>query len=772
MSHLSTAMFLNAITGHNVKGISFSHELKPVTLFVGNNATGKTARLDAIRLLLKGYLPRLGVQASSTMSLAGADDPALRVLGTTFNGHAAHRIWTRGKGGKIEKDEAPFQFELPDVMIDPASEFFKLSAAKRIDFVFQSVKTSQTLNPDSLIAEIKNLSFDPNTEDTQSAVSELVERLTDSVMTYHQRRSQDSTVTFQVWLDEEVDDLKERLKTEKQNVDRMSKSIAASVQLNTGQSLDLIALDDQQSAITKRIAEIDADLIAHKQKCITNQNSVAKRASIQAKIDALPPVGPEYSAEEIATAEERVKQLTAAIAEETSNARLWTANKESLNRAALERKTALGRILILDSKLCDFRSVCTRLDEATAKIGSHVSTRMLCLASVTSAQASMIDFNARHATMVRDWQDRKAKLEAMIRDESCPFCHSHGAALKDAVTLMLNHEEEAYHVAVLKLTGDMSDLRSDIEAKSVALAAAEDADAKIAAIIKARDVLLKTKSELIGFEAERKLLCEAIARTDSVDAELATVTSKIEAAGIKIAGLNADLSTASEQLKTMKAAGDLARQHSLLVAEMSGIVVEEVPPLPSYLPDLRAKLSDDLATVQQNIKKAAAERQSEILRKRASDELAKAKINVMVLKSTCDLFAEYRAKLVDKVFGPVISLANRVFEPVLGKPLVYRDGLIGYGDFVPSELFSGAEEAVTFAGIALALATQCPLKIMIFDELGRLSQANKGSLIKTVLNLIKAGVIDQFIGVDVDDSPYASWLTYEDTPLFSLITVS
>ena len=96
--------------------------------------------------------------------------------------------------------------------------------------------------------------------------------------------------------------------------------------------------------------------------------------------------------------------------------------------------------------------------------------------------------------------------------------------------------------------------------------------------------------------------------------------------------------------------------------------------------------------------------------------------------------------------------AARFTAGILRSPLVYQDGDLGRfeGDkFISWETFSGTEEALAFAGLSVALAAQAPVKVVLIDELGRLTSANKTKLLDRMLELTRDGVIDAFIGADV-----------------------
>lgn len=116
------------------------------------------------------------------------------------------------------------------------------------------------------------------------------------------------------------------------------------------------------------------------------------------------------------------------------------------------------------------------------------------------------------------------------------------------------------------------------------------------------------------------------------------------------------------------------------------------------------------------------------------------------------------AKMVNGVFQRLLVSANRVADCVLKTPLHYRNGEVGRFDglnrWVSSNVFSGTEQAALYASISYALAKDSGFKIVRVDELGRFSEKNKKKFINRIVELVAAGEIDQFIGVDVAASPY------------------
>lgn len=111
-------------------------------------------------------------------------------------------------------------------------------------------------------------------------------------------------------------------------------------------------------------------------------------------------------------------------------------------------------------------------------------------------------------------------------------------------------------------------------------------------------------------------------------------------------------------------------------------------------------------------------------------------------------------KFMAAAVGPVLRAANQLVENVFDFHIDFSDGEFGYrkGEVFVSKTLSGAEQLAVYAGLQLALCGNHSPKILIVDELGRLSPGRKVKFMKQVNRLVQDGVINQFIGCDVNDS--------------------
>lgn len=136
-------MRLKSITVKNLKGLSFSLELGELNLIVGPNFAGKSARTDAIRLLLLGHLPELGKLPRTTFGLCSGKE--LVVEGEFDDGSRLSRRWYLK--GDVVKTETLGTAEVLDeasggsllaVMLN-AETYFGLSDRDRVAYVFANI---------------------------------------------------------------------------------------------------------------------------------------------------------------------------------------------------------------------------------------------------------------------------------------------------------------------------------------------------------------------------------------------------------------------------------------------------------------------------------------------------------------------------------------------------------------------------------------------------------------------------------------------------------
>jgi hypothetical protein len=150
-------------------------------------------------------------------------------------------------------------------------------------------------------------------------------------------------------------------------------------------------------------------------------------------------------------------------------------------------------------------------------------------------------------------------------------------------------------------------------------------------------------------------------------------------------------------------------------------------------------------------RQAIAENASQQQVAKAAEAATKADAEAQVTKELGNMLTELLAEAVKASIQPMLDTCNRLCGGILKGQLAYQDGDIGMetrGYFWTWRSFSGTEKALAFAALSVALATTAPVKLVIIDELGRLSKENKWKLIDNLTRLAEAGEIDNAILID------------------------
>lgn len=139
-------------------------------------------------------------------------------------------------------------------------------------------------------------------------------------------------------------------------------------------------------------------------------------------------------------------------------------------------------------------------------------------------------------------------------------------------------------------------------------------------------------------------------------------------------------------------------------------------------------------------------------------------------KKLMNELTKYQSKLVQKSFNTLLETANQVTAGIMRGALRYEDGEIGYmrdGVWVNHECFSGTEKLLAYAGLQIALCVDAPSRIVIMDEYGRMSTERKQEVATRMMDLLRKGVLDQWIILD----PSKDWLTGKLRSQISVIEI-
>jgi hypothetical protein len=207
-------------------------------------------------------------------------------------------------------------------------------------------------------------------------------------------------------------------------------------------------------------------------------------------------------------------------------------------------------------------------------------------------------------------------------------------------------------------------------------------------------------------------------------------------------------------------------------SEIKGLEAIKPPSAPSNLDEFIAKGKTEVIEVEVKVAALRAKqtdfiayRQNRVRRDALEQELLEARCAVEVFGAAGKILAAEVAKATEKAFVKVMAVTDQFTHGLLNSKLEFREGQLGrrvseadvaqgskakVGAWISHEAFSGTEELIAYAGFAVALANRAPFKLVVMDELGRLTEDRRIALVDRMAELVKVGTIHQFIGVDVD----------------------
>ena len=275
---------------------------------------------------------------------------------------------------------------------------------------------------------------------------------------------------------------------------------------------------------------------------------------------------------------------------------------------------------------------------------------------------------------------------------------------------------------------------------------------ELTAIVETEQVAIgKEQSELARLneqmtQLEKQIATEQAAFTSYTQnaQELPQLKERLQALETQLterAELQAKLQTATEALDGMKS-----------LAESRDIVTQQVNALEEQ--------QQEWIAYEQTMKR--------------KDELEQAVLtNDALVETYKQAIAKVTAEIKSKTevaFNEILEVASKFTDGILNSPLEFCDGELGRrvskldneqgnnaqpGAWVSHECFSGTEQLVSYAAFSVAICMTAPVKVVIMDELGRITHERKAKLISRMEQLVEQNVIDQFIGIDVAGTDYA-----------------
>lgn len=269
--------YINLLSATGLKSGDFDHKLTPLNVIIGDNFTGKTSVLDAVRLALAGYLPELGKTASATKELAR--DGKLTVNARCEDGTTRQRTWNTVRG-TFKASEIGIGAIVNPVLMDP-SVYFSLGDKDRIRYVFglSKMDDSKEFGCDAIIAKLMGIQFEEPTPEMAGTLRELTKSISESDFERHERG-----MTIQDWLTGEIDSMRDKAKLSKQSADSMTAAVRGIVAI---QATEPVApnVEPRLKAIEAELQKLREDSAILRKMSSDAQSVKTKRATIKAKLE-------------------------------------------------------------------------------------------------------------------------------------------------------------------------------------------------------------------------------------------------------------------------------------------------------------------------------------------------------------------------------------------------------------------------------------------------------------------------------------------------------
>jgi DNA repair exonuclease SbcCD ATPase subunit len=685
-------MQITKLTATGLKAGDFSHELGPVNVIVGDNFRGKTARLEAARLALMGYLPELGNKPAATFQLArGAEMGVSARLDETS---IVSRSW-KSERGSVKAVYAGTPLMVPPVLLD-SNEYFSLGAKDQMRYVFSRAQVDKLRVPnqatreidevlvvDAITAKLRAIVIPDSTDQHRAVIQELITLVEEGDQLRH-----DAERPVQEWLEGLVAEIREKHKTAKQSADRMAKTVQGLVAIRAQD--DEVAIQNVERQIKATREEMDtltagrAVLEEAIQRAIKNDAARVPLVNLLNQAVDYTPL--------IEAAEKERAELAAKAAAPQDQA-LELEAKERL-QAALQQEADAYRSCTQD--------ITTRLYEAK---NNEAGERQL----VQSLEVVL--------------RERAAKHEQDLAAKSCPHCGAKAKGwqktIKAEYQAWLGQKQQELDFLITESTG-MAKIVADYQGQ---LDAAQLQDAEQS----------KRQQKISALGGEIRNLRQ---QQDQARANLSTKAG--------------DLDLRIRRMRDSQKAVDEARAKLAGLAEPA--TNEEAEARRHDLAAMKAKQAELATTVQQLEDRQRQYHQAKQDEKRNAQSLLEhkaAQAEVQVLKEAVGILEALQGEIVKQAFGTILERANKVTRYILIGELEYRDGEIGRfqdGTWIPHSTFSGAEKALCYAGISVALAWDSPIRIILLDELSRFDHENLQKVLERMQALIETGHIHQFIG--------------------------
>ena len=763
-------MKLHTIQIHGLKGLNRSFTFKdPSTVFIGENWAGKSAVLQAIQLALFGYVPGLGKTPAATMKLASANEMTVIATFEDEGGRErASSVTLTRRGASCSRKMDPPTLGTSDNMIDLAEWMTTGTAKDRASYVFG--KCGLAPSPE-LFENIRTV-LDGVARPAGEAPAEVWAGLK-TTFASAKSRAQSGVITMPEFLDElskSVSTTESDLKADSTRASTMALEIGKAVAMAESVP-DSVSIE----TATFNLTCASGDLAQAKAGDAEYLEAEAELSRLTQELEELDGPGTEH--------------ILAELRKEQDAAGIELARRRQVEE---ERTRLIQRI----GKLKVDIALASRDRENAAKAQEEIE-RVECLLTARrqelkeeqekdvdqEAEKKLYDHRenlareSRVRDCVRDFIERDLKPEHALcetnlnrllsedpRSAVCQCCGQSMPAEKRNEALAKLQERieaatfalEAVRDSIARKELEVSESDETIE-RFKALTPELQRKAKERAEINARILELTRAIPYLETQLSRARAARVPTDTGVLERELDELNARLaqlpstplaELIEHEMSARNVRIQELERQAARHTALTESATKARERVSRLAGSSVGD---------ERIAELEAALAAADEALK--LANRADRIRRANATagEEHAKASARAEEMTETLRWVREVgkaltmtRTHLIESSIGALLEKANLFLRTILTFRLEYRDGEFGYekeSGWVSLDTISGAERKLTFIGIQFALSAGPEAGIVLLDELGTMTPGVISKVLVRMDELIRDGVISQFIGV-------------------------
>lgn len=687
---------LKSLQIKGVKGLDTTVEFGPKTAIIGPNFSGKTGISDAIQMALIGYVPRLGKKNTATFQLAS--EPEMSVEATLTTGEIFRRSFTL-KRGSVKLDEAE-PFAWPAQLLD-ISLFLNASKKDKLAMVSASATASPEIA--ALVEEktkLKGIDSLAKIEEELLARAETAKEIKAQLKTYEGTLSGTAAI--------DADQPVVRYDAEAH--------AAATVELEKIQHALVAAYEKSKAVMARNEA---ADAAADELESFAPGDIEELKAEIAMMTEAHG-----KQAAEVATIRGKLSSLEAALD-------LPLAVRESTARALKPLMTMdaaamrLGRAEIATKLGDDYDD-----DAMVTLMETMNDQRAKATQSLTEAKAARLTKTAARV-------DLEKALQKLTEQVCCPMCFAGDDGWRDNAT-------EYYTKRINNLQMEIDELNLECVDLTTLL---EKITTNWNAVQAQRDLWKKS-------EALREGLAEFAKHEDAV--------AKIAAIELEKQGLQTELRKAIAAPYAEMIAAKHRQIDALMQTAKLRDAVNARPTDKEYndAVNLVEGLKEQLVEQKQRLAQFEATKADSIREEERARTQQESRERLDVLKKTLDDNAEVLVglnaciPLASESIWKAVNAAAAYFGDVLTEcRLSVNDGEIGAwhgAAWVSFDALSGTEQLAAAAAIQAGLASTAPFRLLVLDELSRMTPETKGGFVAALNTMIAQGAVHQAIVIDHD----------------------